>query len=74
MARYGNKYVTLRSRARTAKKTVAIRKSLPPREGVYRSRTGKGPESKQWTREFAAWVARRARIGETFLARTPMNP
>ncbi len=34
----------------------------------------KASDSKQWTREFAAWVVSRARIGETFMSRTPMNP
>lgn len=31
-------------------------------------------DSKQWTREFAAWIVSRARIGDTFMAGTPMNP
>ncbi len=34
----------------------------------------KARESRQWTREFAAWVVSRARIGDTFMSRTPMNP
>ena len=34
----------------------------------------KGRGSRQWTREFAAWVVTRARIGDTFTSRTPMNP
>ncbi len=34
----------------------------------------KASESRKWTAEFAAWVVNRARIGETFMSRTPMNP
>ncbi|HET8943675.1 MAG TPA: hypothetical protein VFO59_02755 [Dehalococcoidia bacterium] len=31
-------------------------------------------QTRGWTREFAAWVAARAKIGDGFMARTPMNP
>ena len=31
-------------------------------------------DNHDWPREFAAWVASRARIGATFMARTPTNP
>lgn len=31
-------------------------------------------DSRHWTSEFTAWVVGRARIGETFMSRTPMNP
>lgn len=33
-----------------------------------------GSDNHSWALEFAAWAASRARIGATFMARTPTNP
>ena len=43
------------------------RRPLAPEPATARQTRG-------WTREFAAWVAARAKIGDGFMAQTPMNP
>ena len=60
-------YAQAESRRRTADLHQDARRSVVPAPAKDR-------DSKQWTREFAAWVVGRARIGETFMSRTPMNP
>lgn len=55
------------SRRRQAELHRNASRALAPRPGRSRER-------EQWTREFAAWIVRRAKIGGTFMARTPMNP
>jgi hypothetical protein len=37
-------------------------------------RPDKAREGKSWTSDFVAWIVARARVGDTFMARTPMNP
>ncbi len=60
-------FVRAESQRRQADLYQDARRSVVPAPAKTR-------DSKQWTREFAAWVVARARIGETFMSRTPMNP
>ena len=53
------------------RRRAALHREAPPSSAASHA---KARESKQWTREFAAWVVSRAKIGDTFMSRTPMNP
>lgn len=55
------------SRYRVAELLQAARRSVAPDRSP-------APEGTPWSTEFAAWFAKRATMGTSFMARTPMNP